>query len=440
MNVKSTIWSVTFVALLIVNFLRMMGQSIANTIIPLYVYDLGAVASIVGFAGGAFSITALLVRPFAGPAFDSYSKKMLFTVFGFVMAVAGFAYAFVHSVAGVIIVRLLHGIGMGCTAPLGMAIVSEILPEEKMASGIGIYSLSMAVAQAIGPAYGIWSIGVIGYALTFIIVGAFLTVTCFITIFFVEDVDKGKSLPPYQLKMSRAFSKRAIGPTIVLGLQSFAYACINSFMAIYGGLLGIEQIGLYFTVYALSMLIALSVIGKAADKYGAHNVMLPAMVIFALSFVIIAYGQSLVWILVAAVVGAFGFGVCAPLSQTIVFKCVPVNQRGSASNTIYVGMDLGMLTGPYVGGLMIEMFQVSLGTEVAGYSAMWLMMIVPVAIAIVLLVALRGRIKRYQSEVLAEMQAEANAGEEQPNRFLDDEIEAPAGEQRCRVEDPQHSV
>ena len=411
-SVKTTIWSVTFVALLIVNFLRMMGQSIANTIIPLYVYDLGAVASIVGFAGGAFSITALLVRPFAGPAFDSFSKKMLFTVFGFVMAVAGFAYAFVHSVEGVIIVRLLHGIGMGCTAPLGMAIVSEILPEEKMASGIGIYSLSMAVAQAIGPAYGIWSVGVIGYALTFIIVGAFLTVTCFITIFFVEDVDKGKDLPPYQLKMSRAFSKRAIGPTIVLGLQSLAFSCINSFMAIYGGLLGIEQIGLYFTVYALSMLVALSVIGKAADKYGAHNVMLPAMVLFAVSFLIVAFGHTLVWILIAAVVGAFGFGVCAPLSQTIVFKCVPVSQRGSASNTIYVGMDLGMLFGPYIAGLAIEMFQASLGTEVAGYSAMWLTMIVPVAISFVLLVAIRGRIKRYQSEVLAEMQEAESPNEE----------------------------
>lgn len=403
----ASIWSVSFVALIIINFLRMMGQSIGNTIIPLYAYDLGAVASMVGFAGGSFAITALLVRPFAGPAFDSFSKKKLFTIFGIVMAVAGYAYAFVDTVELVIVVRLVHGVGMGCTAPLGMAIVSEILPEEKMASGIGIYSLSMAVAQAIGPAYGIWSVHAIGYGPTFLIVGTFLAVTCVLTAFFVKDVDKGKDLPPYQLKMGRAFAKRAIGVTTVLGLLSLAYACVGSFMAIYGNLVGVPEIGLYFTVYALAMMVALSVIGKAADKYGAVRVIIPAIVLFAISFIFVAYADNLMMFIISAVIGAFGYGVCTPLSQTIVFKCVPPEQRGSASNTIYVGMDIGMLIGPYASGIVIEFFHSMLGSEVAGYSAMWLTMIVPVVAGLVLLLALRGRIRRYQLETTRQMVDEA---------------------------------
>ena len=149
------IWTAPFVALVAVNFLRMMGQAISGTALPLYAYSLGAAATAVGFVSGAFAISALLIRPFIGPAFDSFSKSRLFLIFGIVLAVAGYAYAFTTTVESIVVVRLIHGIGMGCTAPLGLAIASDILPRDKIGSGIGFYTLAQSTAQAIGPAFAI---------------------------------------------------------------------------------------------------------------------------------------------------------------------------------------------------------------------------------------------------------------------------------------------
>ncbi|MBQ9003636.1 MAG: hypothetical protein IJ087_17455, partial [Eggerthellaceae bacterium] len=72
---RETIWSAPYVALMATNFFQSMAAFMTNTTMPLYLDALGAATSMVGIVIGAFAITALLVRPFAGPAFDSFSRK-----------------------------------------------------------------------------------------------------------------------------------------------------------------------------------------------------------------------------------------------------------------------------------------------------------------------------------------------------------------------------
>mgnify|MGYP002626489779 FL=1 len=76
-NKPDSIWSAAFVTLLVANFFQSMAAFMANTTIPLYIDALGASAGSVGIVVGAFAITALLIRPFSGPAFDSFSRKKL---------------------------------------------------------------------------------------------------------------------------------------------------------------------------------------------------------------------------------------------------------------------------------------------------------------------------------------------------------------------------
>lgn len=89
---NTNILSTTFVVLVFVNLAQSMGQQMMVAVVPLYAYDLGASASLVGAVVGAFAITALAVRPFAGPAFDSFSKKKMLCASFAVMAAATFFY------------------------------------------------------------------------------------------------------------------------------------------------------------------------------------------------------------------------------------------------------------------------------------------------------------------------------------------------------------
>ena len=109
-----SIWNANYVKLIIANFFYCMGVSVIVTVLPLRAYELNVAPAIIGTIVGCFAITALLSRPFTGPAFDSFPKKTILTISYVVMIVCTFLYAFVESVPVLIGIRLVHGAGIGC--------------------------------------------------------------------------------------------------------------------------------------------------------------------------------------------------------------------------------------------------------------------------------------------------------------------------------------
>jgi MFS family permease len=419
-----SIWSANFIVLCIVNLCQVMGQQMMTTIIPLYAYDLGAASGLIGFVTGSFAITALITRPFIAPAFDSYSKKKIFCFASLLITVCSFLYGIANTVPLVIAVRMLHGLAMGCTGPLALALACETLPESKMASGISVFSLAQALSQAVGPMTGLYLIGVIGYQWTFIIAGIAMACSAALSLTVKENVKIER--PKYKFELSRCFVKAAIPAAILTAITTGANMSIMSFIAIYGGLLGIDQIGLYFTVNATCLLVTRPFFGKLADKYGYSKVIIPAMCLFALSFVIIAMADTLWMFLIAAVVGACGFGVVSPLLQALSMQCVPRKRSGAASATNYTGLDLAMLLGATVSGGIAEVFYGTSGNEITGYSDMYLVNVLFVAVALVLFLFMRKFMARNiesankqnekdekaRLEALAARKAEAKSSEE----------------------------
>ena len=240
-------------------------RRVSARIIAYYVVTT-VLACIVGIVVGAFAITALLIRPFAGPAFDSFSRKRLLMIAQGINAVAFVLYGIVGSVPAFIAVRLLHGIGIGCSGPLAMSLVSEYLPLGKFATGISVYSLAQTFAQVIGPGTGLWLIDVIGFQGTYLIAAALL-IASVASISRVVEIPRER--PPYQLKLGRMFAREAVDKALVIMLFAVAFGGTTSYLVLYGTKLGIDNLGLYFVVYALCLLVTRPLYGRLADTFGA---------------------------------------------------------------------------------------------------------------------------------------------------------------------------
>lgn len=385
----TSIWSLPFVVLLLANFFQSMAAFMANTTIPLYIDSFGAGAGVVGVVVGAFAITALLIRPFAGPAFDSFSRKRLLMIAQGINGLAFVLYGIVDSVPAFFLVRLLHGIGIGCSGPLAMSLVSDYLPIAKFATGMSIYSLAQTFAQIIGPGLGLWLIEEVGFQTTYII-AAFLLVGSVASISRVVELPR--EYPPYQLKLGRMFAREVLDKALVVALFATSFGGLISYLVLYGTKLGVEDLGLYFVVYALCLLVTRPLYGRLADTFGAERVLVPGVVFFALSYVMLANITDFAGLMAVAVVSAAGFGACMPLVQSLAMSSVPAARRGAASNTIFTGMDLGMLLGPALAGVAIEALFANLGDLMAAYASMWYVMIIPQAIAFAII--LRWNVKR----------------------------------------------
>lgn len=382
-HTKESIWSVPFVVLTAANFFQSMAAFTANVTLPLYLDYVGASAGIVGVVVGSFAATALLIRPFAGPAFDSFSRKNLLRIAQGIIALAFFLYSVSHSVTTILAVRLLHGIGIGCVGPLALALVSEYLPTRKLASGVSIYMLAQSMAQVIGPAFGLWVSETLGFTVTYRI-SACLLLASVISISFVREIPRDR--PPYQLKLNRMFSRKVLSEAMVLCLFAAAFAGTTSYLVLYATKLGVENIGLYFTVYALCLLATRPIYGKLADRFGVERVLIPGVLCFAAAYVLLAHVRGLVGFLVVAVVASAGFGACVPLVQSRAMGRVDASLRGAASNTSFTGLDVGSLIGPALAGGAIELIHASSGNLLLAYENMWYVMLIPMAIAFVVIV------------------------------------------------------
>lgn len=371
---KESIWSFPYIALMVVNLFQSMAAFMANTTLPVYADTLGASPSVVGIVVSSFSVTALLIRPFAGPAFDSFSRKRLLMASQCIICACMFLYGVVDSLQGLVIVRLVHGIGIGCSGPLAMSLVSEFLPESRFASGISIYALAQSFAQVVGPAAGLYLVNAIGFSPSyFLAAGCLLVAICGVGLIREPYRERLR----YELKLDRMFAPEAVGKGVALMLLATSFSCMGAYVVLYGYSVGVSQMGVFFIVYAFCLLGTRPLFGSMADRFGAPRMLAVGIAFFAASYVALAVADNLVAFIIAAILGSAGFGCCGPLLQSAALASVPPSRRGAASNTAFTGLDLGMLIGPIIGGMVIEAATPILGSQPEAYSLMWLAMLVP---------------------------------------------------------------
>lgn len=371
---RESFWSLPYVILLVANLFQSMSSMMAGTTIPLFADDLGAGPSLVGIIVGAFAFTALLSRPIAGPAFDAFSRKWLLVGAQGIIALSFLGFSLCSSPQAMLAVRLVHGIGIGSAAPLAMSLVSEFIPATRLASGISIYTLAQSLAQVIGPALGLWLIDAVGFRATYRIAAAVLALSVASVLAVVEEP---RERLPYKLRLGRIFAREAADKAMVLALLYMSFGAANSYLVLYCTRLSIGSVGVYFTVYALILLVSRPAYGRLADAIGSERALVPGLVFFVASYVVLANIDSFAGLMVVAVLGAIGVGASMPLLQALAMGSVPVERRGAASNTTYTGLDVGTLIGPVLAGFIIEAATARGASELGAYSLMWYAMVLP---------------------------------------------------------------
>lgn len=379
---KQTIWNKSFIDIFIINSVLNMGLFMMNTLIPKFAEHLGATATVVGMVSGIFAVTALSVRPIVGPATGYFKKNLLLAAAIGIFALAYICFGLSRNIPMIIVGRLLQGVGMGFLAPVLLALASDVLPSGKLASGIGVYSLGQAIAAALGPTIGLELSHVIGYNTTFLL-GVVIMGFVFVLALRLES-EKPARKEKFKISIDNMIAVEVIVPTIILFFLGGTYSCIGAFIVIYGEASGVDNIGLFFTAYAVFLLVSRPFSGKIADKYGMDKVVIPGILVYALSFIIVSFSRSLPMFILTGAVSSFGFGICYPSMQTICMKLVSKERRGVAGNTSYIGVDIGFLITPILAGSMVSLIQNHSKSEIFGYVVMYRVMTIPILIALVI--------------------------------------------------------
>lgn len=394
-----TIWNAMFISIFFANMALNLGQQMSNSLLSLYAKSMGSPADQIGQLMSMFAITALIFRFISGPAMNTFNRKKLVAMGMSFMAMAYLGFSFAPAIADVVglqaitvlkIFRLLQGIGNAFANACCLTIVADTLPKEKFSTGMGYYGCAQVISQAIGPTVGVFLRDLLGYPNTYLVV--FAIMCCAILASTRVKLAPRKNVP-FSLKLSNMIAREALTPAVIIFFVNMGFTAINAFLLVYSEERGIVGGSLFFTVYALTLLATRPVIGRLTERFGFAKVSIPAVLMTACSFVLIAFSENLYVLLLAAFVNAFGYGSIQPMLQSLCMKSVPPERRGSASGTSFIGTDAATILGPMLCGKVADM---------VGYTpVMWLAMTVPIFAGVATIFLSRNRIKRIEQGFLA---------------------------------------
>ena len=379
---EKSIWTRNFILILFINFSISVGFQMLTPTLPKYYLSLGFSSGAAGVIYGVFVVTSLLIRPFSGKLCDDFNMRRILQGSLLLIAVAVFGYSFSKNVVLLILFRLIHGLGWGLVTTASSTIAVVSLPEKRVGEGIGVFGLGSVMSTAVAPGLGLQLAKSGSYLPVFYVAFAMPALGLLLSAFLQKEKfapkQKDEDSEKKEKLLQQFIAVPALVPGIMVLLVAISTCSIQTFVAIYAGTRSITNIGLFFTVYACALFFSKPLSGKLVDKVSYGVILFPCMAILAGAFVLICNASALPALLVAAVCYGVGYGGIQPLLQVWSVKSVPPERRGVANSTFFIGLDTGTGLGSLLAGMEAEKF---------GYSTMYALMIIPIALAAVLFIA-----------------------------------------------------
>jgi len=361
---------------------------------------LGATVTLAGILAGLSSAIALALRFVSGRIISHFPLNKMLVVAVVVLGVSSLSFAVVNSIPVLAVSRVLYGMALVIKSVLNVAICARIVPRDSIGQGVAWLGMANVLCCALGPNLA-QLIGLnFGYNAAYAFSATMLGIATAISLTFPalprdDDEEEAKAdapssedgqiadaasvqqeataevaaqpTPPQNRAI--AFLKRFIYfdtiPLAILGLlEGVMFGIVSTLTLTVSELRGLPEMSLYYVVYVIVSFTMRPVMSKLYDKHGFAKIGLFMCSMMALSMVSFAFTTNLFMIILDGVLFGLGQGCLWPCLQAECVRNVPMSKTSMSTNTFLLGVDLGVASGPMIGGLILD---------IAGPTGMYLM-------------------------------------------------------------------
>lgn len=373
---NSRIWTVSFVNILLITVIVNTAHQAHLTTLPMYMQELSGSDMLSGLITGVFTIAALFSRPVMGYLIDRSSKPKILLAGILLIGLCSLSYSITTMIWCLILFRMIQGFGFSAYSTTIVTLVSDTVPEERLADGIGYYGVATSMAQAIAPVIAIGLMDAVGYQNMYAAT-ALCAAIAIVLYGLGQRADQKNRLGRHRDEQKeewnegrraekdrtqKAFNNAILLPIFVMFLVAMAQGSISSFLAIYGRSKGVANISLYFTINATFLLLSKLWSGRLVAKKGLRFVILSGIVMIIGALLILTGAGTIQAFLTAGAIYGVGYGLVMPCINTLVLRMSLKNQRGMGNALFYGAIDAGYGVGSILWGIV---------ATAAGYSMIY---------------------------------------------------------------------
>ena len=332
----------------------------------------------VGLVVGSFSLSSILLRPFAGRWADRRGRRVMLIAGATLQIVAAAGHLLATTVPLLVVMRLILGAAEAIFFVGGLAAATDLAPEKRRGEAISLISTSLYLGVAIGPLLAEWLRVQSGYPAIWV-AAAGISVLAVILSWFAPE-----TLPPearHPKPRGPWLHRAGIVPGLLVLCGAWGMGAYFAFLPLLGNEIGLADVGGQLALFALVVIGLRIVFARLPDEVGAARLSGTALVLSATGMAIAGVFPTELGIWVATVVFACGVAFTFPAIVSLSVLGIPADERGAVVGTTSLFLDVAFGASPAALGLL---------AGVTGYPATFLVSAVVAATGAAWLL-LRGR-------------------------------------------------
>jgi MFS family permease len=293
----------------------------------------------------------LVFRPFVGRALLKHPEKTFMIIGALLYAFTSVAYLLTLPFWPFLIVRVFHGIGFAFFHTASMTLIANISSEAHRGQSLSYFYMATNISGALAPPLGMFLIIHFSFSLLFLVCLGLSLCSLFIT----HKLGERQVVPLQDSSIEDGFflSRKALPLSIISSLSLFIWGAVTAFFPLYAINCGVANPGLFFTTIAIMLILGRALGGKILDLYSKERIILPCLITYIISMVILAFSKTLPMFILVAVI--WGIGNAFLLPSLVVYVLDRVGSSpGPAMGTFTAISDLGISLGSVVMGIIIH--------------------------------------------------------------------------------------
>ena len=301
-----------------------------------------------GHRAGRLVVSAL--RPVAGRLADTRGRRPLLVGGALISALGMLGTAYADNLVLVVLLRLLLGVAEAAFFVAALAALADLAPASRMGEAISYNSLGLYLGLAFGPPLGELLVTSAGFTAAWYGAAA-LSIVAAVVAAGIKDV-RSRSAPT--AGHSRLIHWKAVPPALGFFASVLAMGVFFAFGALQAEAVGLMPASAPLFVYGLVVVAGRLSLARVLDRFPALLLGAIALAIIAGGLVIIALWTHPIGMVLGAAIFALGVTISTPAFFSAIFATAKPGERGAASGTASVFLDLGIALGPMVLGLAAE--------------------------------------------------------------------------------------
>ncbi len=339
------------VLLTLVAFAALFGFQLLLSVVPLYADEAGGGSSGAGLATAAFMLSTVLTQIQMPRILRRFGYRRALAAGLLFLGVPALFYGYAGTLAPILAVTLLRGVGFGVVTVVFAALIVELAPPGRRGEALGLLGVAITLPTILCNALGLWLVGGFGFEIVFLLGGAtpLLGLAVIPGIRSAATTGGNEEGVGFFAGLGRAPLRRIF---ILFAATTMAAGVVITFLP-----LAVPGSGIFSAAGALLVVGVTSTVsrwwgGRFGDRRDPRLLLAPGLVACAIGIAGLPFGGVI--LLAGAVLFGTGFGLLQNASLILMMERVSKSEYGLGSTLWNAAFDAGTGIGAFSFGFVIS--------------------------------------------------------------------------------------